>query len=385
MSNAEVLKRWRVRVSVTLLTAAVGGLAGCLSVPQTDESASTPISVGSATSPEIGDGSSVATVSVSDLTATIGSGQGTDVPPTETVDPNRQAYDKYATQVAAAGGMTLVPYETAVSVETAYQLELTSYAESLFTPTPFGPLPFPGTRLTDEELAQRGWPRIGPGGIRNEDYHTTAIWLDKNYVDAEIFSKYQALFDLLAFRDGPPGEDFEAKLGELMLADDVSKELDEESVSQLRFGETLKSCSREAIVNNVGALTKMGLYLQMDSSKWYATGDLFWRAYQYDFPQHREIGAFTTARLNAFQVGKYFLTEVEVDYPGSVSEQFPVVKFMLRAVGSENVVKEWQNDYSPERDGAHAIFIWTPEREDWYVFRLGSVYCEDYFKTAVQR
>lgn len=297
----------------------------------------------------------------------------------------RASYAERATQAVRDGQPTLEPYETIWARETSFQLERTRFAESLFTPTPFGALPFPGTRLTDEELAERGWPRMGPGGIRNEDYHTTAFWLDKEYVDAEIFSKYEALFDLLAFRDGPPGEDFEARLGELMLANEPPTVPDAEVIKQLRFGETLESCSREVIARNIAALKETGRYLQMDSSNWYSTQDLFWRAFQYDFPLHREIGAFTTERLTAFQIGDYFLAELEVDYPGSVSEQFPVVDFTLRALPSGNNVKQWQDDFSPESNGAHAVFIWTPESGEWYVFRIGSVYCDDYFQTAVHR
>ncbi|HRE26237.1 MAG TPA: hypothetical protein PK954_06365, partial [Anaerolineales bacterium] len=127
--------------------------------------------------------------------------------PTAEEATRRAVYAELATEVARGGQRTLEPYETLWARETSIYVEQTQFVESLFTPTPFGPLPFPGTRLTDEELAERGWSRMTDDGQRNEDYHPTAIWLDKAYVDAEIFSQYQALFELLAFRDGPPGED----------------------------------------------------------------------------------------------------------------------------------------------------------------------------------
>ena len=381
MNTATAKKRWVLCVSVTLLMAILGGLAGCLSAPQTSQGDLTPIVSGSATSPEMGGGSSVATQTMPDPIATSGSEQGTAFPLTETIDPNRQAYEEYATQVAAGGGMTLVPYDTAVSVETAYQLELTSYAESLFTPTPFGPLPFPGTRLTDEELAERGWPRIGAGGVRNEDYHTTAIWLDKEYVDAEIFSKYQALFDLLAFRDGPPGEDFAARLAELMVPD-VSEESILNATLQENFRDrALASCTMSAVEDGVNTLRQAGAYVRVLKAPFD-----FQIVWEYVEDQPAPLGTYTDKAI-AFQVGDYYavLLRTGLQDPAR-TRTMNGLTFDLEKVALANsrVMQRWVAPYQVTHSNETVMAIWLSEINDWRILKYDSPYCGDFFPKSLE-
>ncbi len=274
-----------------------------------------------------------------------------------------------------------MPYETAVSVETAYQLELTSYAESLYTPTPFGPLPFPGTRLTDEELAERGWPRIGPGGIRNEDYHTTAIWLDKAYVDAEIFSKYQALFDLLAFRDGPPGDDFETRLGELMVPDEIEGSVLNAALQDNFRDRGLMSCTMSAINDGVNAVRQAGAYVRVLKAAF--DYQIVW---QYVEDQPASFGTYTDKAL-AFQVGNDYavLLRTGLQDPAKTRSMNGLTFDLEKvAIATGRVMQRWVAPYQVTHSNETVMVVWLSEINDWRIFKYDSPYCADYFPKSLE-
>lgn len=294
-------------------------------------------------------------------------------------DSARQAYYEYATTVAAAGGATLVPYETAAAESTQYALDLTQYVESFLTPTPFGPLPFPGTRLTDEELAERGWPRILESGERNEDYHTTAIWLDKAYVDAEIFSQYQALFELLAFREGPPGEDFEAKLSELMITDGPDSDLLDDVVQSDINNRALADCDYQGLLNNVNSLRQSGGYVSFGP-------DGYGRTLGWEWGNRTPVLEVYSDRAIGYQVGQsvfVMLDTVLINANGTVNSLS--VDFETRAVFDGRVLETWYANWDPTRSDSNAMMVWQDDGLGWRALKFGSPYCIGYYPGTIRK
>lgn len=292
----------------------------------------------------------------------------------------RASYAERATQAVRDGQPTLEPYETIWARETSFQLERTQFAESLFTPTPFGALPFPGTRLTDEELAERGWPRMGPGGIRNEDYHTTAFWLDKEYVDAEIFSKYEALFDLLAFRDGPPGEDFEARLGELMIVDKAYYSEVSATLSENRDFANLASCGFDALLKNVLALEDEGAYLTYD---WVlANTKLVW---DYGDPL-QSPPTILTDKLTAFEANTIYFTGFRMQGAPPDANESATIRFTIKSVATGAPVGSWLATYDPFIDTRYdAAVVWVSEAQSWKFLSLGSQFCDSVYPDIITK
>ena len=291
----------------------------------------------------------------------------------------RASYAERATQAVRDGQPTLEPYETIWARETSFYVERTQVAESLFTPTPFGALPFPGTRLTDEELAERGWPRMGPGGIRNEDYHTTAFWLDKEYVDAEIFSKYEALFDLLAFRDGPPGDDFEARLGELMMPDEQGTKFLSSVIDQDVDNQALANCTYGSTLSNVKALFKQGLYVSFEPEQ-------VGRTMGWEWGNRLPLLEVLVDKVIAYQVGQDYivlLNTVLVNPNGVVNSLS--VHYQTRKVFDKTAIRAWYANLDPTRSDANAMMVWQPTVGQWRAFVFGSPYCEGQYPGTIQK
>ncbi len=293
----------------------------------------------------------------------------------------RADYAAYATERAKVGA-SVVPYETEAYYRTAAVVDMTRQADLLLTPTPFGPLPFPGTRLTDEELAERGWSRIESDGRRNTDYHATAIWLDKAYVDAEIFSQYQALFELLAFRDGPPGDDFEARLRELMLpSEPEGSGLDGLVAESYRDGD-LVSCTYSAVTESVLSLRDAGAYVRVpDDLLGYS---MIW---QYVEDQPAPIGAYTDKAIT-FNVNEYFIVflRVVLQHPER-PETFEGLNlnFQTVAIQTGKVMQEWVSTYNVTTANESFVAVWSPETGNWRLLKYESPYCSDYYPASIRK
>ena len=302
--------------------------------------------------------------------------------PTAEEATRRAVYEAQATSVAAGGQTTLEPYETIWARETAIYAERTQYYENQYTPTPFGPIPFPGTRLTDEELAERGWPRMLEDGQRNSDFRTSAIWLDKAYVDAEIFSQYQALFELLAFRDGPPGDDFEARLRELMLpSEPEGSGLDGLVAESYRDGD-LASCTYSAVTESVLSLRDAGAYVRVPD-------DLlgFSMIWQYVEDQPAPIGAYTDKAIT-FSVNEYFIVflRVVLQHPERPETLEGLnLNFQTVAVQTGEVMQEWVSTYNVTTANESFVAVWSPETGNWRLLKYESPYCSDYYPASIRK